>query len=337
VDFGGNQSNPLAMTVTVTAANLSPTGFSSWGNVSNATPSTLYTAANTWTVAGMSSGVNAPLSATGNIRVSTDGGITWTAWGSPPPSVQNGAKIQAQATSSSAYSTAVNNAVTVGTITVTFSVTTEPNPAQAGFTPSSNQAPQVNNNYSSSTWTFAAVDFLAGYPVIAVYPMNGNPSITSVVLVGAGSGGTNLTGTIELAGGSFVLATFPAVTAGSYVVQFTASAASNYGTVMCGTITNAANGQHPSATTSRASYGTTSGNAFSAASAITNASTGVGVCFCFYGGSGIVTETDSKGTILAPYDTYGRFISVDLNSGSWTPAYSVNSGAYAGLIAGVWS
>lgn len=226
-DLGGNIATK-AIAVTVNAADLTPDAFS-WTNVTSAALSTTYTAANTWTVSGLTAGVNAPLSVAGGL-ISKNGG----AFSSSATTVQNGDQIQARGNSSSGYSTTVNVAVTVGTLTATFAIITQANPAAASFTPSVAPAAQTN---SATTHTFTNQSFGAGFPVVvagaffisgaSITPSGGGATITLSKII-ANDDPSRLDVSIWRGPSE--------ITAGNYDVVLTFSAANNSCAIQPGTL-----------------------------------------------------------------------------------------------------
>jgi hypothetical protein len=123
IDYSGNGTTK-ALQYQVTQADTTPNAFS-WTFTTGAPPGTLEQSSSTWVVSGLGSGINAVTSVTGGeIRISHDQGTTWGAWGSTTTSVANGDWIQARGTSSTTSGATVNVAVTVGTFTATYQITT---------------------------------------------------------------------------------------------------------------------------------------------------------------------------------------------------------------------
>lgn len=123
-----DRANNSVTTAAITAAvkDEVPTGFVGFfTDVTGATASTLYTAANTYTVAGLTAGVAQPITITGGeYRVDPTGtGTSFGAWTTAAGSVQNGHLIQVRGTSSGVGGGVTNVAVTIAGTTETFSIT----------------------------------------------------------------------------------------------------------------------------------------------------------------------------------------------------------------------
>lgn len=336
-DYGGNSST-LAITVTVSQADLTPDAFS-WTNNTGAVPSTVYTAANTWTISGLSPGINAPVSVTGGL-ISKNGG----AYSSSSTTVQNGDTLNARGTSSSSYSTAVNVAVTVGTLTATYTITTEADPSAAGFTASANQPTEITNSYSSGVWTFSGIDFVVGgKPVVYCFFQDTTPVVTSVVVKGAGASGADIALTQRAATSSgSVMQVWTSdtaiVTGSSQQVVVTSSVNASYLNLMCGTLTNVSSSV-PTAT------GVT--NFASIASPVTTPAVTIpvsGIGVAFWALNGATPYSTSSGTlILTDSNTLDQgattgAITRQLTAGSWVPSIAYTGGqAATGGIALTWN
>lgn len=210
------------------------------------------------------------------------------------------------------------------------------------FTPSTTQPAAINNSNASAIYNFS-MDFQVGVPVVYVAHPNNARTLSSVILVGAGSGGTNLTGTVE-AGSYGVLVTFPAIaTAGTYTVKVTLSGNDDWMGVMGGTLVGATN-QHPTATAEKPLTTTSS---WATTTSLAVASAAIGIAFFWYGGGGsaTVSETDGAGTIVVNSGLNGLagtagshgYISKEIDPATWTPGFSATAGAQGQIVAGVWS
>lgn len=341
IDYGGNKVTK-AITATVSAADLTPTSFS-FTAVSNATRSTVYIAAETVTIAGLGSGINAPLTAASGLSYSKNGGAYTTSAGT----IANGDTLNVKETSSSSYSTGVTGSVTVGTLTVNFTVTTAADPAAAGFTPSSTQPAMVTLGFSGAVATHTGADFVTGgFGLVYVTTDTGSRTITGVKIKGAGTAGAD----ISLVRRVNALTTLfeiwccpdasPIVSGGAHNVEVTFSAAVNISCVLCGTITNAASSV-VSATSELAFSG--SNTSPMAAPALTVPAGGVGIAICFDVASGLVLAA-TTGTLVSSGiqgfggdSSYNGAISRQITAGSWTPTFTATAQSTNGILAAAWS
>lgn len=116
-DRAGNSMTTASITATV--KDEVPTGLSNYfTDVTGATVSTLYTAAETYTVAGLSAGVSQPITITGG-EYRKNGG----AWTTAAGSVVNGDTIEVRGTSSSLDGGVANIVVTIAGTAETFRIT----------------------------------------------------------------------------------------------------------------------------------------------------------------------------------------------------------------------
>lgn len=335
-DTAGNQST-FVLTINVAAIDKNPDQFT-LGNVSGAALNTPCQSNNVQ-ITGITPGFNIPVSITNGAawQKNSAGGFS-----TAPLTVQNNDFVQLQLNSSTLYSTTVSSSMTIGTTTAAFNITTMPDPNRASYTPSTNQPAAINKAFSSSSCTFTAIDFQVGFPVIYVLdPQNGR-TIVSVVVKGAGAGGTDIsliqdiTGTIK--DGVWTGSTIS--TAGNYDVVVTHSATNDWFGIMPGTISNSSS-QHPTATCQNAFA---SASSWTATSAMTIGSTGVGIAFLRYSGSGTVSAANPATLIVnnglnGVFNFTGNhgFISRVITSATWTPTFTTNSGNFGHILGGVWS
>lgn len=126
-----DRANNSVTTATITAAvkDEVPTGFVNvFTDVTGAAASTLYTAPETYTVAGLTAGVSQPLTISGGeYRLNTGSG--WGAWTTAAASVQNGDQIQVRGTSSSVVGGVVSVVVTIAGTAETFNIARPFDPA----------------------------------------------------------------------------------------------------------------------------------------------------------------------------------------------------------------
>lgn len=126
-----DRANNSVTTATITAAvkDEVPTGFvNAFTDVTGAAASTLYTAPETYTVAGLTAGVFQPLTITGGeYRLNTGSG--WGAWTTAATSVQNGYQIQVRGTSSATDGAVVSVIVTIAGTAETFNIARPFDPA----------------------------------------------------------------------------------------------------------------------------------------------------------------------------------------------------------------
>lgn len=120
-----DRANNSVTTATITAAvkDEVPTGFvNAFTDVTGAAASTLYTAPETYTVAGLTAGVFQPLTITGGeYRLNTGSG--WGAWTTAAASVQNGDQIQRRGFSSGLDGGVVNLDTNIAGTVETFRIT----------------------------------------------------------------------------------------------------------------------------------------------------------------------------------------------------------------------
>lgn len=121
-----DRANNSVTTATITAPvkDEVPTGFVNfYTDQTGVTASTLATAANTYTVAGLTGGVSQPITVSGGeYRVNAGGG--YGAWTTAAGTVQNGHLVQVRGTSSSSPGGVVNVIVTIAGTAETFKITT---------------------------------------------------------------------------------------------------------------------------------------------------------------------------------------------------------------------
>lgn len=126
-----DRANNSVTTATITAAvkDEVPTGFVNvFTDVTGAAASTLYTAPETYTVAGLTAGVSQPLTITGGeYRLNTGSG--WGAWTTAAASVQNGYQIQVRGTSSATDGAVVSVIITIAGTAETFNIARPFDPA----------------------------------------------------------------------------------------------------------------------------------------------------------------------------------------------------------------
>ncbi len=126
-----DRANNSVTTATITAAvkDEVPTGFvNAFTDVTGAAASTLYTAPETYTVAGLTAGVFQPLTITGGeYRLNTGSG--WGAWTTAATSVQNGDQIQVRGTSSATDGAVVSVIITIAGTAETFNIARPFDPA----------------------------------------------------------------------------------------------------------------------------------------------------------------------------------------------------------------
>jgi len=129
-----DRANNSVTTATITAAvkDEIPTGITNYfTDVTGATISTLYTAAETYTVAGLTAGVSQPLTITGG-EYRINRGAGYGAWTTAATLTQNGDLIQVRGTSGAGGGAIVNVVLTIAGTSETFKITNA-----GGFDPAS--------------------------------------------------------------------------------------------------------------------------------------------------------------------------------------------------------
>lgn len=171
--LNGATGTESGVTVTVLDLDETPDAFS-FTDETGATISTEYT--DSITVAGLGSGVAVPITVTGEFRIHD--GTSWGSWLSDDSGieVENGYQVDLRITSSSNYLTAVNNTLTIGGVSDTFTVTTMADPSSIGYS----SAGLVVLSEGTNTHTYTGVAFEIGLGVI----MTMRPEITSVTVDG---------------------------------------------------------------------------------------------------------------------------------------------------------
>jgi hypothetical protein len=340
IDYGGNAAS-LTITTTVAAADITPDNFS-FTAVANATISTLYTAAETVTISGLGTGINAPVSVANGLSYSKNGGPYVTT----ATTAQNGDTFKVQLTSSASYSTGISGALTVGTFTANYTVTTQANPAAANFILSSTQAAHIDNAYSSATYSFTGIDFVVGGLGVVFFAMpNDARTITSITIVGAGASGANIVLTPQkVAGAGNPMAVYtcpngsPIVNGTARTVTVVVSGAASVGGIITGTLTNSS-----SVTPTSSSELDFTGSTATPITlpSVTVPSAGVGVCFFCVNSGGPYTA--GTGTLIGSYTdqfasgTHGA-ATRQITAGSWIPNLAYAGGQSTnGALALTWS
>jgi hypothetical protein len=207
-DYGGNFTDQ-AIAVTVQVADIQPDAFT-FTDVTGATRSQLYTS-NTITIAGLTSGVNAPITITGGQYSKNSGGYTSSAG-----TVQNGDTIAVQATSSGSYETDVNVVVNIGTPTTsdTYTITTMPDPANISWTAGS----AVSGTGSGANINFTNINFTQTGLAIFVVKCTNSVRTTGLTVGGVTATKIDESGAVD-AGGHSALYSCVISSTGSKAVQ----------------------------------------------------------------------------------------------------------------------
>ncbi len=169
-DYAGNASNQ-SIAVTVNDLNETPTGLVGFfTDVTGATASTLYTSANTYTVAGLAGGISVPITILDGAYSKNGAGYT-----SGAGTVTNGDTVQLELTSSAASGAVASAIVTIGGASDTWSVTTTGTFDPATLFGGGDTGGYWNISDLSTVWqdTAGTVPGAVGSPVLRIDDLSG--------------------------------------------------------------------------------------------------------------------------------------------------------------------
>jgi hypothetical protein len=313
-------------------------------DVTNADLSTTYNS-NAITVSGLGSGVSAPFTVTGS-GVAVKNGIASGTSGT----VVNGDTMQIRLMSSGANSSSVSGTLDINGVLDTYTVTTlAASGAALEYTSSAARAPVIKHAFASAVYNFTGMDFVVGaHAVVYTSPLSAGRTVSSILLLGAGPGGADITlvnRAVSTSGDRQEIWCCPdaqtVVTGSNITVRVTLSAVFDAMGIITGSLINASTTVVTG--TALKAYSGAMGNPIITSTALTINTNGLGVAFATLAGN--TPFSINTGTLIAadyivglgsqttkPYGVASK----TTTAGSWTPSFNAASASTNGILAVSW-